>query len=488
MNPAPTLTPHGALILQQSDDAPVLEAGRRVRLEQAFAPGAGHGLLHLGLDEVGKPLPPELSYWRDLGVRYATALCALPDLGERSTKPPAPLPAESELETMAAAVPPMTGAEYLTAAVLGDLWRAIDAAFDAELAQSGLSVQEFLKHRNSAWNTVGRVHFNLAESRKDEDAPFAFLATYTTRLSAQAKAQHLPLGKALQEYSGAKSRERLLSLLMPVQRAAEHCPWLKAMVDAREIFHPLRWTPQQAVQFLKDVPALEGAGVVVRMPASWRMNRPARPQVKATVGGKEPSQLGLDALLDFQMAVTLDGESLSTAEIKQLLAHSDGLAFIRGKWVEVDRERLSRTLEQFEAIERRAAADGLSFGEAMRMLSKAGITGNEAAAQADIDWSETVAGPWLAETLAALRSPEGLARVDPGRALRGTLRPYQQAGVQWLHLFSQLRLGACLADDMGLGKTIQILSLLLVLKAQPGETRKPSLLVAPASLLANWTV
>src|SRR6516225_943510 len=59
-----------------------------------------------------------------------------------------------------------------------------------------------------------------------------------TRLSAQATAQHLPLGKALQEYAGAENRERLLSLLMPVQRAAELCGWLKAMVDAGEIFHP----------------------------------------------------------------------------------------------------------------------------------------------------------------------------------------------------------------------------------------------------------
>ncbi len=108
----------------------------------------------------------------------------------------------------------------------------------------------------------------------------------------QAKAQHVPLGKALQEYAGAKNRERLLSLLMPVQRAAEQCGWLKAMVDAGEIYHPLRWSPQQALRFLKDAPALESAGVVVRMPASWRMNRPARPQVKATVGGNAPSQLG----------------------------------------------------------------------------------------------------------------------------------------------------------------------------------------------------
>ena len=159
---------------------------------------------------------------------------------------------------------------------------------------------------------------------------------------------------------------------------------------------------------------------------------------------------------------------------------------IRGKWVEVDHERLSRTLEQFEAIERRAATDGLSFGEAMRMLAGAGIAGDGAAGQADVAWSQTVAGPWLAETLAALRHPDGLSRVDPGRSLQGTLRPYQQAGVQWLYLLAQLRLGACLADDMGLGKTIQVLSLLLVLKNEAGDKRKPCLLVAPASLLANW--
>jgi non-specific serine/threonine protein kinase len=483
----PVLTPHGLLTLRQTGKALASESEQGLRLEKAFIRGSGHGLLRLGADEVGTALPPVLSYWRELGVRYVTALCALPGVGDGRTKPPVPTPADGELDKMAAAAPPMTGAEYLTAAVLADLWRGMDAAFDAELADTSLSVQEFLKGRHPAWNLVGRVHFNLAENRKDENVPFAFLATYTTRLSAEAKAQHLPLGKALQEYAGARNRERLLSLLMPVQRAAENCPWLKAMVDAGDVFHPLRWSAQQALQFLKDVSALENAGVVVRMPASWRMNRPARPQVKATVGGNAPSQLGTDALLDFRMEVTLDGESLSAAEIKRLLAHSDGLALIRGKWVEVDHERLNRTLEQFEAIERRAATDGLSFGEAMRMLAGAGIAGDGAAGQEDVDWSQTVAGPWLAETLAALRRPDGLSHVDPGRFLHGTLRPYQQAGVQWLYLLTQLRLGACLADDMGLGKTIQVLSLLLVLKNEARENRKPCLLVAPASLLANWS-
>jgi superfamily II DNA or RNA helicase len=483
---APVLTPHGSLILRQAEEALALEAEAYSRIENAFLRGSGHGLLYLGADEVGTALPPVLSYWREFGVRYVTALCALSDIGERVSKPPVPVPADSELDKIAATAPPMTGAEYLTVAVLADLWRGMDAAFDAELADAGFSVQEFLKGRHPAWNLVGRVHFNLAENRKDEAAPFAFLVTYATRLSAEARAQHVPLGKALQEYAGAKNRERLLSLLLPIQRAAEHCAWLKVMVDAGEIFHPLRWSPQQALQFLKDVPALESAGVTVRMPASWRLKRPARPQVKATIGGRAPSQMGMDALLDFRMEVTLDGETLSAGEIKQLLAHSDGLVLLRGKWVEIDRERLRRTLDEFEAIERRAASDGLSFGEAMRMLAGADIAGAGSGGRMDVDWSQTVAGPWLAEALAALRSPDGLARIDPGKFLQGTLRPYQLAGSQWLYLLTQLGLGACLADDMGLGKTIQVLSLLLVLKNEAGDKGKPCLLVAPASLLANW--
>ena len=483
---APVLTPHGVLTLRPSGDGAALEPDLGSRLEKAFAKGPGHGLLCLGADEVATVLPPELSYWREFGGRYVTALCAFSEIGADRAKPPVPAPSNGELEQMVFAVPPMAGAEYLTPPLLAVLWNRIDAAFDTELAVAKVTVQEFLKSRHPAWNLVGRVHFNLAENRKDEDAPFAFLATYTTRLSLEAKAQHLPLGKALQEYSGASNRDRLLSLLVPVQRAAEQCPWLKAMIDAGEIYHPLRWSPAQALAFLKDVPALERSGVVVRMPASWSKNRPAHPQVRVTVGGKPPAQVGMDALLDFQMEVTLDGETLSKAEIRRLLAQSEGLAFLRGKWVEVDHDRLARTLEQFEAIERRADDEGLSFNEAMRLLAGARIGVDDAGGGAAVDWSETVAGPWLAETLAGLRHPHGLARVDPGKLLRGTLRPYQQAGMQWLYLLTRLRLGACLADDMGLGKTIQVLSLLLVLKAEAGNTRKPSLVVAPASLLANW--
>jgi superfamily II DNA or RNA helicase len=481
--PSLSLTPRGRLLLARTGEDESPTAMWR-RLDGAFGRGSGHGLLELGAGEVGVELPADFSYWRDFAAQLITAICTHHDFQPQAA---IPAPARAELDALAAAAPPMDGAEYLNATVLDTLWAETAEAFRLELADSKASVQEFLQKRSAAWHVVGRVHFNLAENRRDDEAPFAFLATYTAHLSSSARVQHLPLGRALSEYAGAANKSRLLSLLLPVQRAAAECAWLKAMVDSGDIYHPLRWTPADAFQLLTDVPRLEAAGVIVRVPSAWRANRPPRPQVTATVGGKPPSGLGTDALLDFQMGVSLDGEPLTNAEIKMLLAASNGLHLVRGRWVEVDRERLGRMLDEFRLVETAAAKGGLSFGEAMRLLADAQVPGDIVADRAP-EWSHVVAGPWLADTLAGLRDPDRLAQLDPGDALKAVLRPYQQAGVRWLHLLSTLGLGACLADDMGLGKTMQVLALLLVLRARTAhdDTRRASLLVAPASLLANW--
>src|SRR3989442_14800736 len=115
------------------------------------------------------------------------------------------------------------------------------------------------------------------------------------------------------------------------------------------------------------------------MPVAWRANRPARPRVTASIGANAPSALGMDALLDFRMEVTLDGETLTAKEIRDLLAMSEGLALVRGRWVEIDREGLSRALDHFREVERVATEDGLTFADAMRMLSGAAVGADGAA-------------------------------------------------------------------------------------------------------------
>jgi SNF2 family DNA or RNA helicase len=70
-------------------------------------------------------------------------------------------------------------------------------------------------------------------------------------------------------------------------------------------------------------------------------------------------------------------------------------------------------------------------------------------------------------------------------ALRAELRPYQHEGLMWLEHKRDAGVGGVLADDMGLGKTLQTISLL----AREKEARRmdrPSLVIAPKSLLGNW--
>ncbi|MBF0448848.1 MAG: DEAD/DEAH box helicase [Magnetococcales bacterium] len=474
------LTPQGNLVFEEFENSLSLDGTVAARLVDAFALGSGYGLMQLGAGEVGRTLPPVLGWWRDFAARYVGGLC-LQDANSSSDLPP---PSARDLASLVLTAPLMPGEEYLNSDVLLSLWTKLGAAFTASLKAAGTDLQSFLQALNPVWNLVGRVHFNLAENRRDPELPFAFMATYTTRLSSDAKAQHVPLGQALREYSGAANRDKLLSLLLPVQRASQRCGWLKAMVDAGEIFHPLRWSPSEASQFLTSVPDLETAGVVVRMPATWRANRPARPQVSATVGTKAPSTVGLDGLLDFRMEVVLDGDPLNDEEIAALLSGTDTLVLLRGQWVEIDRDRMEHAMRQFKEAEELAAKSGLTFAEAMRMLAGTTLSDDSGGSAIGTDWSQVTAGPWLSKTLKSLRSPKG-RNIDPGPALKGTLRPYQKAGVEWLHLLSGLGLGACLADDMGLGKTIQVLSLLLV-QGQKYRKKQPSILVAPASLLANW--
>ncbi|KAI8978234.1 SNF2 family N-terminal domain-containing protein [Trametes punicea] len=77
------------------------------------------------------------------------------------------------------------------------------------------------------------------------------------------------------------------------------------------------------------------------------------------------------------------------------------------------------------------------------------------------------------------------AKVKPPFLLRGTLRPYQQAGLEWLASIHSRNLNGILADEMGLGKTIQTIALLAHLACDRGIWG-PHLIIVPTSVLLNW--
>ena len=227
---------------------------------------------------------------------------------------------------------------------------------------------------------------------------------------------------------------------------------------------------------------LEDSGLLVRLPDWWK-KRP-RPRIAVKIGDARQPQFDAAGMLDFQVDVALGDQSLTPDEWQQLMAAEDGLVLLRGQWIEVDREKLQEALDHWKLVQRRAA-DGLSFIEGMRLLAgvPADLANNSEDTSEDRSWAFVEAGHWLGEILAQLRDPENLPPLTAGGDLRATLRHYQETGVRWLQFLAALGLGACLADDMGLGKTLQVLALLLGRRNQDG---RPSLLVLPASLLANW--
>lgn len=486
------LSPAGHIYLEDADkNIHELPLAQAEKIQSYFAQGYGIGLLRLGLHHFEVTLPPSFCFWQRFAQHFIAEACK--NSGLNSKEIVIPLPVNLDLQEFMFQAPFMTGGEYLNAEVLNEIWNEFNVALSRELDHFGGDLQNYLSAYNGNWNLVGRVCFHLAENKDNPSLPFAFLATYTTHLSTSAKVQHLPLGRALQEYAGEKNKSSLLALLLPVQKAASQSPLIQELVASNEIFQPLAWRASEAHSFLKDIPHFEAAGIVVRVPNWWNAKKPPRPQIKITVGKNEASTLGMGALLDFNMQFALaSGENLTAEEWKKIVSTSENLVQIKGQWVEVDREKLQQVLTHWQKIQRQINKEGLSFAAGMRLLAgteSAVRTNNETSSATE--WSSVIAGDWLQQMLFSLRNPE---RTDQKpvvsilkKYLDASLRPYQLVGVQWLWLLYNLKLGGCLADDMGLGKTIQLLSLLLLVKYnQPQRSLQPNLLVIPASLIGNW--
>jgi hypothetical protein len=194
------VSPAGHVYLETTpSEADLPEAAVARRIRKSFESGAASGLLHHGAVELGRTLTPSLAFGRELAHLFMAHLCAIPDLESQWASAALPAP-RHELASLAAAAPPLTGAEYLDVERLEALWAQLLPVAREEIARRRWQLQDWLKAKHPSWNLVGRVCFHLAENKNDERAPFAFLATYAARVSQQAKVQHRPLSRALQNW------------------------------------------------------------------------------------------------------------------------------------------------------------------------------------------------------------------------------------------------------------------------------------------------
>lgn len=436
-------------------------------------------LFFLGFCSKSVPLSPSLAFWRIFSSLFIQKLKLTPDLGEVRANVVIPLTSEDCARLLETA-PLMPGGEYLTPETLVALWDALHETFNRKIDTYAGSVSDFFREYSLDVHLAGRIYFHLVEN-KNHESPFAFLATYSTRLNEAGESRHLPLKYALEEYKG--DNEKLLKLLVSVDDAALKSELVAALRDSGELFYPLAWSAKDAFAFLREIPTYEEAGILCRIPNWWKKKTSAI-AVQVSIGEKPPPMVGMDALLDFSPRLMLGDTEISADEARRLLNESEGLVFLKNKWVAVDPEKLRQTLDAFEKACELNSEEGVTLLDAMRFsMNPQKLLGNAAADIVGISHGE-----WLLTALTRLQRPETMTKVKTSRDFKARLRHYQQDGLNWLFYLHRMRLGACLADDMGLGKTVQILAFLDAIKAGEKKGRKAgaSLLIIPASLLANW--
>ena len=169
----------------------------------------------------------------------------------------------------------------------------------------------------------------------------------------------MPLQYALTEYRD--DREKLLTLLSSLNRAAEVSPLIAELMESGEMFHTLKFTVDDAYSFLKDIEKIEETGILCRIPNWWRKKN-SMLSVNVKLGEEKPSMVGFDALVSLQPSLVVDGVRLTQSEIEQLLRQTEGLAFLKGKWIEVNHEKLRKLLEEMEDI-----PESLSFRDAVQL-------------------------------------------------------------------------------------------------------------------------
>ena len=273
-------------------------------------------------------------------------------------------------------------------------------------------MQLYLTEKSQQLRVPERIFFHLVENKQEEGGyPFAFLSTYATR-DNQGMVRHMPLSYALTEYE--HERGKLVELLSCLNSAAEASALIGEFMESGELFHPLGLTAAEAYALLRDAEAIEAAGILFRVPNWWKRGS-GQVAMQVRLGEEKPSMLGFDALVSMKPELTVDGVALTGAEIRKLLAQTEGLALLKGKWVVVDHARLRAMLDSMEKYE-----GSVTLLQALRMETGIGKT-------QDIDVGPLVTnGKWLGTMFAKLRQPAGMRGRRVPATVKATLRPYQK--------------------------------------------------------------
>lgn len=388
---------------------------------------------------------------------------------------------------LAECVPFSIGSEFVDSDWIENCTRKLLEIFRNEIRGYKGTVGNYFSEKSQSLHVPEKIFFHLVENKaKSEqeqiDYPFAFIATYAVQ-NADKTITHKPLKYALTEFKD--DRDKLLSLLSCLNKAADVSKFIEGIVETGEIFHTLKLKSGETYDFLKAIPEIEGSGILCRIPIWWK-KKSSSVRLNVKLGEKSQKFIGFQTILSIKPEFIFDGHEISVSEVEKLLEESEGLALLKGKWVEVDKDKLAALLAEFRRITESDRKISLLDALHGNVFDKKNDS-KDGKKEINIDGDIIVTnGEWLKTFLSNIRSAANNETIDVPENVKATLRPYQKAGFSWLAGMYKYGFGSCLADDMGLGKTLQTLTFMESIRSGKNGSRKKILLVVPASLIGNW--
>nr|WP_153866346.1 MULTISPECIES: SNF2-related protein [Myxococcaceae] len=235
--------------------------------------------------------------------------------------------------------------------------------------------------------------------------------------------------------------------------------------------------PAQAFEATGDAAVEFWARGLASLPEEWERYGVQAPKVRLRPKLKPRIRVGMSGVSWFELDAEFvtDDQQVDLGAVRMWL--DSGRKFVPlkdGSFAEADVAELKRAADLLEE------AGALPGRKTTRLPLHQAVALDLLVDLGEFTEVETKARQAMLE----LRDTQGVPKVAVPEGLQATLRHYQESGLAWLWFLHRHGLSGILADDMGLGKTIQALSMLQ--KVANDEGRKPSLVVAPTSVLANW--
>jgi len=365
-------------------------------------------------------------------------------------------------------------------------------------------------------NAPWQLQFELEEPdfgpEEDESAEANTEAMWTLKLQLKSPGEEGEIVDAADVWSespdptglfGRGISDRRAQLVADVARATEICPLLARLLESPTPSEAALSTPEAHAFIRQWATPLQEQNFPVALP-EWATRRERNLGLLLSVrpsGGEEfpfgfegqpdgsrsgesgeysPGKFGLESLLDFDWQIAVGDLRLTPAEFTNLASRGTPLVRYKGRWLQFEPDAAQKTAAFLE----KHSAGKMTLAEAFRTAY--GVTKTDAGLPviglSGAEWIDRLLKPVDAVEISKLEQPPGF---------KGTLRPYQLRGLEWLCFLERIGLGACLADDMGLGKTIQLIALLVQERTGKDELNPlpspgPSLLFAPTSVVGNW--